>query len=127
MTDDLILLILTFLALLAMFTCIVLLGKLIKEIIKMASNQGLTDLQAALAAETVQSALVVTTLQGLGSQITALTAQVASLQAQLAAGTEVTDAQLESFAQGLDAAQASVAAALPAPAAPVSTDAAKKS
>jgi len=86
-----------------------------------SSTQGLTDLQAALAAETTQSALVVAALQNFNSQLTALQAQVAALQAQLAAGTEVTDAQLEQFAQTLDTAQASVAAALPAPAAPAAS------
>ena len=86
-------------------------------------GQGLTDLQNALAAETVQSALVVSTLQGLAAQIAALQAQIATLQSQQG---EVTDAQLETLAQGLTAAEASVAAALPASAAPAPSAQAKE-
>ena len=84
----------------------------------MASNtQGLQDLQAALAAETVQSAAVVAAFQSVAQQISALQAQIAALQAQQG---EVTDAQLEQFAQTLNQAQATVAAVLPAGTAPAS-------
>lgn len=72
-----------------------------------SSTQGLTDLQAAVAAQTSQAAAVVAAFQ-------ALAAQIAALQAQ---SGEVTDAQLETLAQSLQAAQASIAAAL-APATP---------
>ncbi len=77
---------------------------------KMASTtQGLQDLQNAVAAQTAQSAAVVTQFQALATQIAALQAQPG----------EVTDAQLETLAQTLQAAQAAVAAALaPAPAKP---------
>jgi hypothetical protein len=79
------------------------------------TNQGLADLQAALAAETVQSALVVTTLGAIGAQVATLQAQVAALQAQLAAGVEVTDSQLEAMATTLNTAESTVTAALPKP------------
>ena len=67
-----------------------------------SATQGLTDLTAAIAAQTIQSQAVV-------AAFTSLQAQIATLQAQEG---EVTDAQLETFAQSLNAAQASVAAAL---------------
>lgn len=71
------------------------------------STQGLQDLQAAVAAQTAQSATVVAAFQSLQQQIAALQAQQG----------EVTDAQLETLAQSLQAAQAAVATALaPAPA-----------
>jgi len=80
-----------------------------------SSTQGLTDLQAAVASVVAQDALVVTALTSLNGQISSLQTQVTQLQAQLAAGTEVTDAQLEVMAQTLDTAEATVTAALPAP------------
>ena len=71
-----------------------------------SSTQGLQDLQAAVVAQTAQSALVVSDFQSLQAQIAALQAQTG----------EVTDAQLEQLAQTLKSAQANVAAALaPAP------------
>jgi len=67
-----------------------------------SATQGLTDLNNAVAAQTVQSQAVVTQFQSLAAQIAALQAQEG----------EVTDAQLETLAQSLVTAQASVAAAL---------------
>ena len=72
-----------------------------------SSTQGLQDLQTAVAAQTAQSALVVTDFQSLQAQIAALQEQEG----------EVTDQQLETLAQTLKSAQANVAAAL-APATP---------
>ena len=67
-----------------------------------SATQGLTDLQNAIDAQTVQSQAVV-------AQFTLLNQELAALQNQT---QEVTDAQLEAFAQKLQSAQAAVAAAL---------------
>jgi len=102
----------------------------IKEALKLsatATNQGLLDLQASIAALTTQDATVATALQTLASTNASQASQIAALQAQLAAGTEVTDAQLEQLAQTSNSAQAAVAAALTAIAPPAQSDAAKKS
>jgi cell fate (sporulation/competence/biofilm development) regulator YlbF (YheA/YmcA/DUF963 family) len=80
------------------------------EIYMSSSSQGLTDLQAAVAAQTAQAQAIVAAFQ-------ALEAQIAALQA--AGAGEVTDAQLETLAQTLQQAQATVAATL-APAPPTS-------
>lgn len=67
-----------------------------------SATQGLTDLTAAVAAQTAQSQAVVTAFASLQSQLATAIAQEG----------EVTDAQLETMAQTLNSAQAAVAAAL---------------
>lgn len=69
-----------------------------------ATNQGLTDLQAQVAALTTISQTGAAALQSLEQQVTALQNQQA----------EVTDAQLETLAQTVKAANATISAALPA-------------
>jgi hypothetical protein len=85
-----------------------------------SSTQGLTDLQNAVSALTTLATTVLTAIQS-------LQAQIAELQAQLAAGTEVTDAQLETMAQTLEAAESSITAALPTPPVAPSSAQVKKS
>ena len=74
-------------------------------------GQGLTDLQAKIASLTTIATDVATAIQDLKGQIT-------QLQGQVAAGAEVTDAQLETMAQTIQAAEdvISQAVAPPAPA-----------
>jgi hypothetical protein len=73
-----------------------------------AVNQGLLDLQKAVADETTLDAQIVAAFK-------ALQAQIAALQAQ---ATEVTDAQLEQLAQTLNGAQATLTALVPPATAP---------
>ena len=100
----------------------------IKEIVEQSEKKtmaAIDDLNAAVAAQQAENSVIVGTLSNIYTQVTALTTQVATLTAALAAAQgNTTDPQVEAAAHaitaGIASVQAEITAVTPAPVVPPS-------